>query len=55
GRPGEPPSPFSLHFDHAEVGEEPFGWMVEARSLRIALHAHLPILCAFNAQCFKAW
>jgi 2-octaprenyl-6-methoxyphenol hydroxylase len=22
GRPGEPASPFSLHFDHAEVGEE---------------------------------
>jgi 2-octaprenyl-6-methoxyphenol hydroxylase len=44
GRPGEPASPFSLHFDHAEVGEEPFGWMVEARSLRIALNAHLPKL-----------
>ena len=44
GRPGEPPSPFSLHFDHAELGEEPFGWMVEARSLRIALNAHLPKL-----------
>lgn len=42
GRPGEPASPLSLHFDHAEVGEEPFGWMVEARSLRVALNARLP-------------
>jgi 2-octaprenyl-6-methoxyphenol hydroxylase len=44
GRPGEAPSPLSLHFDHAEMGEDPFGWMVEARSLRIALNAHLPKL-----------
>ena len=29
-----------LHFDHAEVGE-PFGWMTEARSLRVALNATL--------------
>lgn len=42
GRPGEPASPLSLHFDHAEVGEEPFGWMVEARALRVALNARLP-------------
>jgi 2-octaprenyl-6-methoxyphenol hydroxylase len=44
GRPGEAPSPLSLHFDHAALGEDPFGWMVEARSLRIALNAHLPKL-----------
>lgn len=42
GRPGEAASPLSLHFDHAEVGEEPFGWMVEARALRVALNARLP-------------
>ncbi|MBR0670277.1 UbiH/UbiF/VisC/COQ6 family ubiquinone biosynthesis hydroxylase [Neoroseomonas soli] len=41
GRPGEPASPLSLHFDHADVGEEPFGWLVEARALRVALNAHL--------------
>ena len=44
GRPGEAPSPLSLHFDHAALGDEPFGWMVEARSLRIALNAYLPQL-----------
>ena len=44
GRPGEPASPLSLHFDHADVGEEPFGWMVEARALRVALNARLPHL-----------
>lgn len=44
GRPGERASRLSLHFDHAEVGEEPFGWMVEARSLRVALNAQLPHL-----------
>ena len=43
-RPGERASPLSLHFDHAELGGEPFGWMVEARSLRVALNARLPLL-----------
>lgn len=27
-----------LHYDHNEVGEEPFGWIVENRTIRIALH-----------------
>lgn len=44
GRPGERASPLSLHFDHADVGDEPFGWMVEARALRVALNARLPLL-----------
>jgi 2-octaprenyl-6-methoxyphenol hydroxylase len=44
GRPGEPASPLSLQFDAAEVGPEPFGFMVEARSLRVALNARLPHL-----------
>lgn len=44
GRPGERASGLSLHFDHAELGGEPFGWMVEARSLRVALNARLPTL-----------
>ena len=30
-------SPFYLHFDHREVGERPFGFMVENRFLRAAL------------------
>ncbi|HEY8287956.1 MAG TPA: FAD-dependent monooxygenase, partial [Acetobacteraceae bacterium] len=35
-----------LHFDHCDAGSEasPFGWMVEARSLRRALNAHLHAL-----------
>ncbi len=44
GRPGEKPSRLSLHFDHAELTGDPFGWMVEARALRVALNAHLPSL-----------
>ena len=42
GRPGERASPLSLQFDHADLGEDPFGWMVEARALRVALNARLP-------------
>ena len=41
GRPGRPPSPLFLHFDHAEANTGPFGWIVEARSLRVALNAAL--------------
>jgi len=44
GSVGRPPSPLKLHFDHRAVGDEPFGWIIEARALRIALnrriHAH---------------
>lgn len=41
GKPGRPASPLYLHFDAAEVGDEAFGWMVEARSLRMALNRRL--------------
>jgi 2-octaprenyl-6-methoxyphenol hydroxylase len=41
GRLGRPASPLFLHFDHDEAGAGPFGWMVEARSLRVALNATL--------------
>jgi 2-octaprenyl-6-methoxyphenol hydroxylase len=44
GRPGEPASRLALHFTAAEVGPEPFGFMVEARSLRVALNARLPAM-----------
>lgn len=37
GRPGEGPSPFFLHFDHAEIEEGPMGFMIEDRYLRRAL------------------
>lgn len=45
-----PASRLHLHFDHREVGDAPFGWMVEARSLRRALNARvraLPCLQVF--------
>ena len=44
GKVGRPASRLFLHFDAAEVGDAPFGWMVEARSLRMALNAHMAAL-----------
>ena len=41
GRVGRPASPLFLHFGAREAGAEAFGWMVEARSLRMALNARL--------------
>jgi len=41
GKPGRPPSPLQLHFDHRAVGDTPFGWIVEARSLRVAINRRL--------------
>ena len=46
GRVGRPASPLFLHFDHADADAGPFGWMVEARSLRVALNAQLHAACA---------
>ncbi|KIN67650.1 Ubiquinone biosynthesis hydroxylase, UbiH/UbiF/VisC/COQ6 family [Sulfitobacter donghicola DSW-25 = KCTC 12864 = JCM 14565] len=37
GRAGEGPSPFFMHFDHAEIEEGPMGHMIEDRYLRRAL------------------
>lgn len=37
GRAGQGPSPFFLHFDHAEIEEGPMGHMLEDRFLRRAL------------------
>ncbi len=37
GRAGEGPSPWMLHFDHAEIEEGPMGYMVEDRHLRRTL------------------
>ena len=36
GRAGEGPSPWVMHFDHAEIEEGPMGYMVEDRHLRRA-------------------
>ena len=41
GRPGYPASPLQLYFDHRAVGDDPFGWIIEARSLRIAINNRL--------------
>jgi 2-octaprenyl-6-methoxyphenol hydroxylase len=51
GKPGRPASPLFLHFDHKELPAsqdphaaedgQPFGWMVEARNMRVALNAVL--------------
>ncbi len=40
-KPGRPPSRLMLHFDHKAVGDDPFGWIIEARSVRVALNAAL--------------
>jgi 2-octaprenyl-6-methoxyphenol hydroxylase len=47
---GRPASPMFLHFDHHEAGADagPFGWMIEARSLRVALNQHLRSLPALS-------
>ncbi|TLP65841.1 2-octaprenyl-6-methoxyphenyl hydroxylase [Parasedimentitalea maritima] len=37
GHAGQGPSPFFMHFDHAEIEEGPMGYMVEDRYLRRAL------------------
>lgn len=39
GRAGEAPSPFFMHFDHAEIEEGPMGHMIEDRHLRRAVLA----------------
>jgi 2-octaprenyl-6-methoxyphenol hydroxylase len=44
GRPGEPPSRLKLDFSADDTGVEAFGWMLEARALRVALNARLPLL-----------
>lgn len=37
GRAGQGPSPFFMHFDHAEIEEGPMGYMVQDRYLRRSL------------------
>ena len=37
GRAGEGPSPFFIHFDHAEIEDGPMGYMVQDRHLRRTL------------------
>jgi len=48
GRVGRQASRLFLHFDHEDAARDgvaqPFGWMVEARALRVALNAHMHVL-----------
>ncbi|AUQ55940.1 FAD-dependent monooxygenase [Phaeobacter inhibens] len=39
GRIGQGPSPFFMHFDHAEIEDGPMGYMIEDRYLRRALRS----------------
>lgn len=50
GRLGRAPSRLHLHFDTADLGPAaaPFGWMTEARNLRVALNAYLHALPALR-------
>ena len=48
GRLGRRASSLFLHFDHRNAGEAAFGHMVEARSLRVALNAHMHALPALR-------
>ena len=48
GRLGRAASRLHLHFDHREAGATAFGYMVEARSLRVALNARLHTLPALR-------
>ena len=50
GRVGRTASPLFLHFDHADADRGPFGWMVEARSLRMALNARMHALAALSVH-----
>ncbi|WP_419896088.1 UbiH/UbiF/VisC/COQ6 family ubiquinone biosynthesis hydroxylase [Roseomonas sp. USHLN139] len=50
GAPGEAASRLRLHFDAAETGTEAFGWMVEARALRMALNARMQSLAHLTVR-----
>ena len=57
GRSGEGPSPFFLHFDHAEIEEGPMGYLVEDRYLRRAFLDAMeaePLITMRNAEAVVA-
>lgn len=41
-------SPLFLHYDHTEVGDRPFGWIVENRAIRQALFRRMEELAALT-------
>lgn len=50
GRLGRVPSPFSLHFDHREIGV-PMGYIVENRDIRAALVARAEGTASLSLEC----
>jgi 2-octaprenyl-6-methoxyphenol hydroxylase len=48
-RVSEGASPMFLHYDHREVGDEPFGWIVENRAIRGAIGARFAALPGLTA------
>lgn len=56
GRVREGASPFFLHFDHKEIGDEPLGHLIENRHMRIALQkavADQPLIRLIAPQSVK--
>ncbi len=41
-RVSDGPSPLFLHYDHTQLGDEPFGFMVENRAIRTAINLEVP-------------
>jgi 2-octaprenyl-6-methoxyphenol hydroxylase len=41
GQPGRPASPLQLHFASGAVGAAQFGWIIEARALRMAINQRI--------------
>jgi 2-octaprenyl-6-methoxyphenol hydroxylase len=52
GQVGRRASRLHLHFDHRDVGAQagPFGWMIEARTIRRALNGHMHRLPALSVH-----
>ena len=48
GHPARGVSPFFLHYDHTEVGNDPFGYIIENRKIRDALYEYAASLPALD-------
>ncbi|MTJ82241.1 MAG: UbiH/UbiF/VisC/COQ6 family ubiquinone biosynthesis hydroxylase [Telmatospirillum sp.] len=47
-RVADGPSPLFLHYDHRDLGTEPFGWIVENRAIRAAIGRRLSDLASVH-------
>ena len=57
GHPLRGISPLFLHYDHTDLGDEPFGYIIENRAIREALHAEgnrTPGLQIISPACVSA-